>query len=321
MVFSEALASMASIALLTLVGFALAHFHMVTEDTERFLPKIIVNVAMPPYLMSTILLHFDRSELVDMILRSTIPFASMVVCFLLFIVAAVLFRIDVKHRGLFALAGTVSNTIIIGIPVNIALFGEKAVPYALLYFFANTLFFWIIGASILAHEGSGNIRHSIREHIRSVFSPPLMGGVTGALLVFLDVPLPNVLMTTCRYLGQLVTPLALIFVGITLTHMKDLKVCLQKDVLLGILFRLVAAPSVLVLFLILLMQNGFTLPPLMTQTFIIQSALPCMAITPIVAAYYGADASYAGALVTLTTRLCIITVPLWMHMITYLSFI
>ncbi|MBQ7608528.1 MAG: AEC family transporter [Desulfovibrionaceae bacterium] len=314
MIFSDALASMMSITLLTLVGALLATMRMVTEDTERFLPKFIVNVALPPYLMSTILLHFDRSELVAMILRSAIPIVSMIVCYALFRAFSILLRIDKRHRGLFALAGTVSNTIIIGIPVNIAILGEQAVPNALLYFFANTLFFWVFGTSVLAREGTRKIKHSLLEHIRSAISPPLAGGLIGILLVVMNISLPNVLVTTCRYLGQLVTPLALIFVGITLTHMKHPRDYLQKDILLGIVLRLVAAPAVLIVFLAALAQNGFALPSLMVQSFIIQSALPCMAITPIVAAYYGADSNYASALVTLTTILCIVTVPVWMHL-------
>ncbi|MBO4336052.1 MAG: AEC family transporter [Desulfovibrio sp.] len=310
MIFLEALASMTSIALLCLVGFFVARAKWVSAETEIFLPKLITKVVLPPYLMSNIVQNFDRKQLLTTISSALVPMASMVICYLLFRLLALVLRVQKKHRGLFAVAGTVSNTILIGIPVNVALFGERSLPYVLLYFFANTLFFWIFGAYVLASEGTKSQKLRLSEKIRQLFSPPLCGVLLGIALVLLGLPLPRVLAETCRYLGQLATPLALIFVGITLARVTWSKAHMGRDIILGLVLRLVIAPLVLVALLHLL-----PLPHHMAQVFIIQSALPCMAIISVMSAYYGADKEYASSMVALSTVLGMLTVPVWMSVI------
>lgn len=313
MIFLDALASMTSIALLTLVGFGIAHRGWVSLDTELFLPKLITRIVLPPYLMRTIVLNFDREHLIHMIASSLVPMMSMVVCILLFWGLGILFAVNRSHRNLCAVGGTVSNTILIGIPVNIALFGEASLPYVLLYFFANTLFFWVFGAHCIAREGTQTRLLTLKERIKQFLSPPLCGVLLGIAFVILGVRVPAVIMDTCRYLGQLATPLALIFVGITLNRVNIKKDHLGFDILLGLFQRLVLAPSVLLGILCF-----FPLPSTMAQVFIIQSALPCMAVTSVVAAYYGADKEYASTLVALSTVCGMLTVPLWMTIVTTL---
>ena len=310
MVFLEALESMTSIALLGLVGFFLVRGQWVSAETEIFLPKLITKVVLPPYLMSNIVGHFDRDQLLASLSSSLVPMASMITCYLLFRLLAVLVRVDKRHRGLFALAGTVSNTILIGIPVNVALFGESSLPYVLLYFFANTLFFWVFGAHVLAAEGTKKQQLRLSEKIRQFFSPPLCGVLLGITLVLLGLPLPRVIAETCRYLGQLATPLALIFVGITLARVEWHKAHMGADIIWGLLLRLAIAPLVLVV-----MLHVLTLPPIMARVFVIQSALPGMAIISVMSAYYGADKEYASSLVALSTVLGMVSVPIWMSVI------
>lgn len=47
---------------------------------------------------------------------------------------------------------TAANTIFMGLPVNMAVFGEKAIPYALLYYICNTTFFFTIGIMLIAKD-------------------------------------------------------------------------------------------------------------------------------------------------------------------------
>ncbi|WZK65885.1 hypothetical protein V3472_12050 [Lacticaseibacillus rhamnosus] len=45
-----------------------------------------------------------------------------------------------------------ANTIFIGLPLNLALFGDKAVPYFLMYYVVNTVSTWTVGAFIMAWD-------------------------------------------------------------------------------------------------------------------------------------------------------------------------
>lgn len=314
MIFLGALESMLSIAILVGIGFFIAYLKWVSSETEIFLPKLITKIVLPPYLMSNIVNYFDRNQLLHMIASSLVPICSMIICFFLLRILAKILNISPYHRGLFAVIGTVSNTILIGIPVNIALFGESSLPYVLLYFFANTLFFWIWGCSVIASEGQNQSKHNILTHLKQIFSPPLCGVLLGLSLVCLNLSLPKVILTTCGYLGQLATPLALIFVGITLQHINWKETPWGKDLLAGLVSRLVLAPAVL-----LILLKIIPLPQNMAQVFIIQSSLPCMAVISVMSAYYGADKEYASTMIALTTVVGMITVPIWMSVIHQIS--
>ncbi|MCR4665742.1 MAG: AEC family transporter [Desulfovibrio sp.] len=314
MVFLEALEAMLSISLLVLVGFTIAYMKWVPDETRIFLPRLITKVVLPPYLMNNIVQHFTREQLAHMITSSLLPLASMVLCFFVFRLLAVLCRVDRHHRGLFAIAGTVSNTILIGIPVNTALFGDASLPYVLLYFFANTIFFWTVGAWILAREGTAERKHTFAERLAQIFSPPLCGVLLGILMVFIGIPMPAFLGQTCAYLGQLATPLALIFVGITLDSISWRKTHMGRDIILATAARLLVAPAVM----IGILRWICPLPEAMAQVFIIQSALPCMAVISVVSAYYGADKEFGSTMVALTTVIGMLTIPVWMTVLTLL---
>ena len=301
---------MTSITLLVCVGVLVAYLGWVSTETEIFIPKVLTKVLLPPYLMCNIVLHFNRSQLFHVILSCLVPLASIIISYFIFRLLATLLRVDAHHRGLFALVGTVSNTIFVGIPVNMALFGEPSLPYVLLYFFANTTFFWTFGCYVLASEGEGKTKHTLFERIKLMFSPPLCGVIVGIALVILDLGLPKVIVDTCQYLGQLATPLALMFVGIILQRVNWKETHMGKDIFLGLLTRLCLAPLILVFMLSLI-----PLPLEMARVFIIQSALPCMATISVMSAYYNADKEYGSTMVAISTVVGLITLPIWMSII------
>ena len=107
----------------------------------------------------------------------------------------------------------------IGLPVSIALFGDEAVVPTLLYFFANTTYFWTMGNFLEAMDGV-EATHADRpkllskETVKRVFSPPLVGFLAAIAFILSDVRVPGAVLSAAQYLGGITTPLALIFIGI-----------------------------------------------------------------------------------------------------------
>ena len=74
------------------------------------------------------------------------------------------------------------------------------------------------------------------------FSPPMLGFLAGAALTLLDFRLPGFLQDVARYLGNLTTPLALIFIGVCLWKMDPRHLRLSRDLVLALLGKMVACP-------------------------------------------------------------------------------
>ncbi len=126
-------------------------------------------------------------------------------------------------------------------------------------------------------------------------------------MVLLDLPVPDNLLRSCVLLGSLTTPLALLYIGISLERIDWKRIAVGRDAVLFLLMRLAVAPCLLLGCLWLL-----PLERLASQVFVIQSSLPCMANMALFAAYYGADKEFASIAVATSTLLAMLTVPAWM---------
>ena len=71
--------------------------------------------------------------------------------------------------------------------------------------------------------------------------------------------------------------------------------------------------------LMLIIVKHTQMPQLMKQVFILQSAMPVMTNAPVVAKLYGADADYAAIMVTESTLLTLLVVPILMSLVSLLG--
>lgn len=172
---------------------------------------------------------------------------------------------------------------------------------------ANTSIFWTIGTYFIQRDGSRNTAFDLKKTLGKVFSPPLLGFIIGVSLVLLKIKLPSFMVKDLAYLGNLTIPLSMIFIGICVYNAGLNKLALKKDNILILFGRFILAPLLMTL---LVAPTNF--PFLMKEVFVLQSAMPVMTNAPVVARLYGADADYASVMVTETTFLSLLVVPLLM---------
>ena len=306
MAFLHALGGVFGLMLMGFVGFMLAARNWFGAETRIVLPRLITQIALPPFLMYTIMHSFHRNELLMLAKGALLPLGSVVLTFVLGVILAKVAHVKRQHFGLFCASVSNSNTVFVGIPVNLALFGETSVPYVLLYYAASTVFFWTVGQySITCDITDNTCCIPLRTRLLQVFSPPLMGFLAGVGLTLLGVELPEFLQTVARSLGNLTTPLAMIFIGITIHDMGLRSIRISKDMTLLILGRMVLGPLVMCGFLYF-----FPVPALMGKVFIIQASLPVMAQAAILSAHYHTDPEFGAQAVCLSTLLSMLTIPL-----------
>ena len=185
-VFARGMFRLVPILAGVVVGYVLAGKGWFGPETRILLPRLITYVALPPYLMSTIMRAFRRDGLLDFIQGALLPLAAVALTFVLAIIIGRIARVQRQHFGLFCASVSNSNTVFVGIPVNLALFGETSVPYVLLYYAASTVFFWTVGQySITCDITDNTCCIPLRTRLLQVFSPPLLGFLTGIGLILL----------------------------------------------------------------------------------------------------------------------------------------
>ena len=306
-IFLRSISGILVILGMILVGFVIGEKGWFDDKSRGLLAKLVTQVALPCYMLYTITQRFTAADLLKMLPALQFPALSMVVLLGIATGVARIFAVRQDRRGLFISMFFNSNTIFVGLPINQALFGDDSIPYVLIYYMCNTTFFWTLGTYLIQRDGEGEAQFDLKTSLKKVFSPPLMGFLLGLVLVMLQIKLPAFLASDLQYLGNLTTPLSMIFIGLSVSHVGVKQLVLGKDQLLILFGRFMVAP--------LLMASivyWMPLPNLMKQVFIIQSAMPVMTNAPVVARLYGADSDYAAVMVTETTLATMVVIPILM---------
>ena len=306
-IFLRSISGILVILGMILVGFVIGEKGWFDDKSRGLLAKLVTQVALPCYMLYTITQRFTAADLLKMLPALRFPALSMVILLGIATGVARIFAVRQDRRGLFISMFFNSNTIFVGLPINQALFGDASIPYVLIYYMCNTTFFWTLGTYLIQRDGEGEAQFDLKTSLKKVFSPPLMGFLLGLVLVMLQIKLPAFLASDLQYLGNLTTPLSMIFIGLSVSHVGVKQLVLGKDQLLILLGRFLVAPL-----LMATIVYWVPLPSLMKQVFIIQSAMPVMTNAPVVARLYGADSDYAAVMVTETTLATMVVIPFLM---------
>ncbi|CAK8054904.1 AEC family transporter [Eupransor demetentiae] len=301
------------VLIIILVGFGLAKRGWFDKKTSRLIAKLVTQVALPAAMISTITKNFTADILLRTLPDLRFPILSMAILFGLSIGVARILRIKKDERGLFESMFLNSNTIFIGLPINMALFGVPSLPYVLVYYMANTTIFWTLGVYLIQRDGDQGNHLSAADVAKKVFSPPLLGFMLGVVLVLLHISLPAFLTKSLTDLGNMTVPLSMIFIGIAISRTKLSDIRFSRKIMGVLAGRFLVAP---LLMAALVLPTG--MPILMKQVFIMQAAMPVMTNAPVVSQLYGADDRYAAVAVAETTSLSLIFVPILMFLVQHI---
>lgn len=311
MVFLHAIEGLMSIVIMVSLGYLLTGKGWFTPENSKLLPKLVTYVSLPTYMVWNLLSTFNKDHFITLFGGIVVPILSMIMSFIIAFLVSKFLNLAPNRKGTFRSAFFCSSSLFVGVPVNLALFGESSTPYVLVYFLANAFLFWTIGNYSISLDGKTAPSKLISiDTIKRVFSPPFMGFTLAVLLILLEIPLPNFILNTCKYLGNMTTPLSMLFIGITIFGVKLNTIKFSKDVIAVLVGRFIISPIA-----VLLIASVIPIPDLMKKVFVIQAALPAMTQTTILAKVYQADAEYAAILVTITTLFAILAIPIYMAFI------
>ena len=331
MVFLTSLQSIIPIVLLIALGYILKGRGMFNDTFSSNLSRLIMSVILPAGVFVSVLHHMQTSDLWNLRYGLLVVGLTYFVSYIVAFIMMKMLRVPPGRRGIFINMVVNDNCLFIGLPVQIAFFGPEALPYFLLYYIGNTISVWMVGVFLIEMDPLPQNSSATGESVRSsghkfswkkLLPPPLMGFIVALIFLYAQIPLPTILHNTLNYLGDMVTPLSLLYIGIVL-HDAGLKsMALNKDSLGGIFGRFVIAPLIMFGVIITVRYiGGITLEPIAMITFIVQSAGPVIAVLPIVANESGADLPFATGLVMISTILFVFVIPLIMELLTIVGIV
>lgn len=299
--FFAAFGAVLTIVILMAIGYALSHYGKISKEVSSFITWVVVNVSLPCLMAYTILTSFDRSDLSVIPRAVTAPLISIALGYIGGFIVAKIIKPRQGRFGQMIVQTANNNTIFMGLPVNIAMLGVASVPYVLYYYIANTLFFWTLGVYLISEGKSGRGKNALGV----LLTPPMFGIYIGALFLITGFSLPKFSLDTLQYVGNLTTPLSMFFIGHVLWRSGLKNIRIDKDVFIGILCRFIVGPAIAIPIF-----YAFGVSGMMLSVFIIQSFMPVMANGSVVAEQYGTDSQYAAVMISLSTIIALLLLPL-----------
>jgi predicted permease len=210
-----------------------------------------------------------------------------------------------KLTGCLILTAGLGNTSFVGFPIIEALYGKDGLQTAIIvdqpgsFVVMATLGVWV--ATVFS---SGSIKPSQIFRKIAVF-PPFIAFVIAVLMSMLNFDFPESLQSVFSKLGQTVTPIALVSVGLQLSI--DSKSKHFRFLALGLFFKLMLMPLFFLIFYhFVLGGNG-----LIVEVSIMESAMAPMITGAILASSFGLKPRLSSMMVGIGIPLSLITIGLW----------
>ena len=308
MAFLTSLESILSIILIILLGYILKEKKWFDDGFSSNVSRLIMNVALPASIFVSVLKYLTIEKLVSLSGGLIYTFLSVIMGYIIAWIMVKILKVKSGRRGTFINTVVNANTIFIGLPLNIALFGNESLPYFLVYYITNTVSTWAFGVILIENDNPEKTKTKKGFNWKKLLPPPLLGFLVALIFLVFKIPVPDFIHSALTYTGNIVTPLSLIYIGIVLSDAGLKSIHFDKDTIFALLGRFIISPCIMVILIILGTKISGTMPALESKTYIIQASAPALAVLPILANESNGDVKYATNVVTTSTVLFAIVV-------------
>ncbi|MCI8769421.1 MAG: hypothetical protein HFH21_17085 [Ruminococcus sp.] len=277
-----------------MIGYFLYKKKLVSAGGSADIGRILLYIVMPAAILKSYLADFSQERLEGLF----VSFLAALLSLLLSIAAA---RIAFsKEQGIERFGAAFSNAGFIGIPLVQMTLGEEAVFYVSSYVALLNILQWTYGLVTITGD------RSLISVKRLRTNPILLSFLAGIALFLLPVSLPETAENVVGTIAAMNGPLAMIVLGVYLGQVPLRSLFSGRVVYRCALVRLIVIP-------VLTMALLFVFPEkyhMLKLTILIAASAPVGSNVSIFAQLYGQDYMQSVKEVTLSTLLCIITLPL-----------
>ena len=283
--------------LLIAVGFVCGKTKFLAEGAVTGLTNFVLSVVTPCVMIQAFQRPFDAS-------LSAAFFQSMALAAAATLLSYVLARLTLRHsdarrQSVYRFAVLFSNCAFMGLPLEMALLGADGVFFGAACLAVFLLFTWTLGLLVMSRD------RSLLQWRQLAANPGVLGVAVGLALFFTSTTLPEVLSAPISYLAALNTPVPMIIIGFHLSRARVTPILRDRRTWICQAERLIAVPLLGLGIGWLMGMNATAL-----TACIIALCPPTAAICTMFASRYGQDTELSVSLVSLSTLLSVLTMPL-----------
>lgn len=280
--------------IIVIAAFIFAKAFKLQENESKIISKLLLYFINPCLVISSFYVPFDSVKLEQLVF-------TIVIATIVFIVMILFVTIFCKNDKLDKVAVVFTNCGFVGIPLIRGVFGDDGVFLLMGFLIIFNIFLWTYGYAQIA--GKINLK-------KIITNPNIIGIAIGLFLFCTQIKLPELIIKPIKSIGDLNTATSMILIGLLFANFKIDKSYILKLIKVST-FRLVVCVliNIAVLFVVYKLFPSFPQIKMILFVVLICSACPSATSVPSLANLFDQDTSYASLLVSVTSILCIITIP------------
>ena len=304
--FIDVFTQVVILLLLILTGFILTKTHILTENGSKSMTDIVLTIVTPCVIIKSFMRDYDPSLLKNLLIAFLIAFLTHIG----FILSAhlLLHSRDISKQKVLQYGVVFSNCGFMSLPLQQSILGDLGVFYGSSYIAIFNLFIWSYGITLM----SGDKKYMTPKKL--IINPGIIGLTIGLFIFLLSIPTPKIVNETVSYISSLNTPLPMIIIGYHLANSNILDGLKNLKCIFAIILRLFIFPLLALGIMYLCGIRGT-----MLGSSLISCSAPTAAITTMFAAKFGLDTPLSVNLVSLSTILSIISIPLLITLAQYIA--
>ena len=300
-------------------GFLLAKAKLMPEGAGKTISNLILYAAQVALIIAGFCSVDPTKEILVRMLA--VFFLAITSHFAFYLIGRLCFRsADQAKRRVLIFSTVFTNAGYMGIPLLVALFGSshpEVAVYGSVYVTAFNLYLWSLGAFIYTED---------KKYIsvkKMLVNPATIATITG-LAIFALAAIPSVregfIVPIVRDPSGIVTPLlnnfkgmvaplSMLIIGFRLTELKIGKALRDKFLYISIGVNLFLVPVIAFILVKLVSATGIYHDELTASVLMISASAPAATATSMFAEKFDGDSVYAGLIVSITSILCVATMP------------
>lgn len=292
---------MVSLFIIMVIGYIMYRVKVIDDAATVRYTKMVLNISLPAQIITSFVENQGIVSNMEVLRVFGISLFSYLVYFLLALVFVNAVRVKKQERGTYLFMSMFANVGFMGYPVITTIFGDGAMIYAVIFNVVFNILVYSVGILFIS-SGKGEFRFNPKLLINVSF----ISAIVSIIMFFARIRLPQVVMTSFGYLGNLTTPVAMLILGATIASMPVKELFDEWRIYVFTVFRLAVIPlAMMVLFKIIPMASS-----LVAGIMIVMAAMPVATNCTMLSIEYGGDTRLAAKGIFFSTVLSVVTIPL-----------
>lgn len=301
---------------LVLVGIIGVKTNALNESGLSVLSRLIMRLSLPIMIFHKSINGATRADMLscftEVVLSAVFMFGLL---FFIGFFLKRLFSLCGDYGSVFHASSMFGNVGFIGIPLILGILPERGMLYMALFTIIDQILLWSVGFYLTLPKLKLG-QNSLTANLKNIANPAMLGILLAIVFILMEWKLPVTLNKALGGVGDMTTPLSLIYIGGTFCYCDVRRFLSKVEYYAIVVVKMVAVPL-----LVFTALRFFQVQPEIVTFITTLSGMPSMAAIAMFARTNESDEDCAVGAVMITTILCLVTIPLVTYLTSYMKLV